>query len=270
MLGSLVAGFGGGSLLAYKAIQNRIDPLREAFRKQPEVQREVAYAREKLASMSTVDEMLDDPRLTTLATTAFGLEDKAFAKAFLRKVLVEGTDSSDDLANRMIDPKYKEFSKFFRASEDGNVLAFKRSTWRDELVEKYLTKRFENEAGAGNSAVSTALYFERKAGNVSSFYDILGDKELYSVVRTVAGLPASFSRVDVDRQVAKLKTKFDIEDFKSPAKVAKMIDRYLAMSDVQNNAYGGGSSSALALQTFSGGGLTGFAPLVSFDPSLFT
>lgn len=268
MIGGLVAGFGGASFTAYRALNSRLDTLRTTFEKSPEVQREVTYMREKFASIETVDEMLADPRLTEVVTTAFGLQDQAFAKAFLRKIITEGTNDDEDLANRLVDPRYRTFSAFFNADEDGKVANFGRKTWVERLEGHYLTARFENEVGAANPAVQDALYFQRKAPSVKSFYDILGDKQLYQVVRTALGLPAQFSNVDIDRQIEKFESKIDLEDFQNPAKVGRMIDRYLAVSDAESMSLGGSSPKALALQTFASP-VTGFAPLVSFDPSLF-
>jgi hypothetical protein len=270
MLSQLVAGFGGSSFSAFKTINSRLDTLRETYTKQPEIQRDVAYLREKIGDVESLDELMDDYRLWQTATTAFGLGENAFAKGLFKKLMSEDASDPNSLAKRMVDTRYKELASFFEYSTKGTN-NFKSSAWVEKLVDKFVTRSFENSAGAASPAVQEALYFQRKAPEITSFYQILGDERLYSVVRSAANLPDSFSTVDIDRQVEILKSKFDIEDFKSPAMVGRMIERHLAISDAQSIQSGGGSTSinALALQTFARPTMTGFAPILNIDPTLF-
>lgn len=271
MLSQLVAGFGSSSFGAFKAINSRLSSLRETYAKQPDIQQDVAYLREKMGKIESVDELMDDYRLWQTATTAFGLGDNAFAKGMFRKLMSEDSTDKASLVNRLVDTRYKEFVKFFEVDTKGTA-NFKDASWVDKLADKYITRSFENSAGASSPAVQSALYFQRKAPEITSYYDILADEKIYSVVRAAAGLPDSFSNVGLDRQVEMLKSKFSLDDFKSPAKVGRMIERHLAVSDALSIQSGGmnTSSSAIALQTFaSPGGMTGFAPILHIDPTLF-
>lgn len=270
MLSQLVAGFGGSSFSAFKTINSRLDTLRETYTKQPEIQRDVAYLREKIGEVESLDELMDDYRLWQTATTAFGLGENAFAKGLFKKLMSEDSDDKNSLVNRMVDSRYKELANFFEYDSKGTE-NFKDSAWVEKLVDKFVTRSFENSAGASSPAVQEALYFQRKAPEITNFYQILGDERLYAVVRSAANLPDSFSNAGVDRQVEVLKSKFDIEDFKSPAKVGRMVERHLAVSDAQSIQSGGMSNSinALALQTFARPSMTGFAPILNIDPTLF-
>ncbi len=48
----------------------------------------------------------------------------------------------------------------------------------------------EENAGQSNEGVRLALYFERKAPDIKSIFQILGDKALYKVIETALSLPA--------------------------------------------------------------------------------
>lgn len=271
MLSQLVAGFGSSSFGAFKAINSRLSSLRETYAKQPDVQRDVEYLREKIGEVESLDELMDDYRLWQTATTAFGLGDNAFAKGMFKKLMSEDPTKKESLVNRLVDTRYKEFVKFFDFSNKGTD-NFKDSAWVEKLADKYVTRSFENSAGASSPAVQSALYFQRKAPEITSFYQILGDEKIYEVVRAAAGLPDSFANVGVDRQVEILESKFSLDDFKSPAKIGRMIERHLAISDALNIQSGGmnTSASAIALQTFAQpSGMTGFAPILQIDPTLF-
>lgn len=266
MLASLVAGFGSSSFTAFRAVSGQLDRFKEVFAKDPMVQRDVEYFKSKAATLESVDDLVNDPRLLEFALTPFGLKDKAFAKAFIKKLLVEGTDDANDLANRMSDSNHRDFAAYFEINTNG-MGKFKNAAFVDDLVSKYMERRFEDEVGEGNAAVSNALYFQRKASSIESWYDVLGDEDLYAVVLTAAGMPSSFANVDIETQIAKFEEKLSLEDFKSPAKVSRMVDRYLAVSDAKSGSLGN-SSAALALQTFSQP-VNGFAPILTIDPTLF-
>lgn len=271
MLSQLVAGFGTSSFSAFRTINSRLDQLRDHFAKTPEVQREVDYVRENIGKVESLDDLMDDYRLWESVANAFGLGENAFAKGLFKKLLSEDSSDKNALVNRMVDPRYKELAQFLQIDTKGTD-NFKNAKWVDTFVDKLVTRRFESAAGAANPAVQSALYFQRKAPEITSYFQILGDERLYEVVRAAANLPDSFSKVDVDRQVEVLKSKFKLEDFKNPAKLSRMIDRHLAISDAQAVQSGSGmgtSASSVALQTFAGPPMTGFAPIVNIDPTLF-
>ena len=105
---------------------------------------------------------------------------------------------------------------------------------RDDTTSFYMRQTLEENAGLQNEGVRLALYFERKAGDINSFYEILGDQALAMVVRTALGLPDSMAQADIDRQVATMKKRIDIEDFKDPEKIEKMIQRFLIYTEINN------------------------------------
>jgi hypothetical protein len=63
---------------------------------------------------------------------------------------------------------------------------------RDQLLEtqnKYLQQNLEMQQGDSNPGVRLACIFQRKAGSITSAYDILADKALSEVFRTTFNLP---------------------------------------------------------------------------------
>ena len=51
-------------------------------------------------------------------------------------------------------------------------------------IDKYMRQTLEENAGEQNEGVRLALYFERKAPTLTSFYEVLADPALAKVVRT--------------------------------------------------------------------------------------
>ncbi|MGC2855640.1 DUF1217 domain-containing protein [Novispirillum sp. DQ9] len=272
MISELVSGFGTSSFAAFRTINSRLDQLKTTFVNQPEIKRDVDYIRSNIAKVENVDDLMDDYKLWQSVATAFGLGDNAFAKGLFKKLLTEDSSKPESLVNRLVDPRYKELAKFFQMDTKGTA-NFKDASWVNKLVDKYTTRTFESEAGAGNPAVQSALYFQRKAPEITSYYQILADDKLYEVVRHAVGLPDSFARVDVDRQAEMLKSKFSLDDLKNPAKLGRMVERHLAIADaetIQSGSSLGNSTGAMALQIFSASRpMSGFGSILQIDPTLF-
>jgi hypothetical protein len=53
-------------------------------------------------------------------------------------------------------------------------------------------------------------------------------------VRTAFGLPDSFAKADIDKQVKLFESKMNIEDFANPAKLEKFITRFTSLYEISN------------------------------------
>src|SRR3546814_2602996 len=130
---------------------------------------------------------------------AHGLEDMAYAKAFIRKVLTEGVASPDAFANQLSDSRYSQLAASFDFEAYGEATtSFEKA--QKGIVDKYQRQTLEEEAGAENPGVRLALYFDRMAPSIKSGMEILADDALSEVVRTVLGIPDEVAALDVDRQ----------------------------------------------------------------------
>jgi Protein of unknown function (DUF1217) len=107
----------------------------------------------------------------------------------------------------------------------------------------------EAQAGAKNEGVRLALYFERAAPKLKNVTEILADRALIQVVRTALSLPDSFSLYDIDKQISFLEKRIEVEDFASPSKLKKFVERFSALWDVSRPS----QSSSLITALFSGG-----------------
>ena len=99
-------------------------------------------------------------------------------------------------------------------------------------LDRYLRTTLEENAGQTNEGVRFALYFERKAPNIKSIFEILGDKALYKVVETALSLPTSLPAVGIEKQAAFIASKLDIADLKDPEKLTKFLERFANMWDL--------------------------------------
>nr|WP_153451779.1 DUF1217 domain-containing protein [Sinorhizobium fredii] len=220
---------------SYKLITADITSSLERVSEQPVVARETEYYLSRIGSIKTLDEFFADSRLYDYAMKAHGIEDMAYAKAFMRKVLTEGIDSEDAFANKLADSRYKALVESLNFARHGDTAtSFERA--QKGVVDKYTHQTLEQNAGEENTGVRLALYFERMAPLITSGYEIIADEALAQVVRTALQLPEEFAAADVDRQAEAYEEAIDLKDFQDPVKLAAFVDRFTALWEINNSS----------------------------------
>jgi Protein of unknown function (DUF1217) len=221
------------TLSDYRLVSRDLPRSILAVEREPQVKRETAYYLSKIGTVKTIEEFAGDRRLFQYAMKAHGLEDMAYAKAMMVKVLKEGRDDPDAFANRLADRRYVEFAETFDFARHGTA-ATTFSKAQKGVADKYLRQTLERNAGANNEGVRLALYFQRKASSVTSVTELLGDRALAAVTRTALGMPQSTALLDIDKQIEMFEAKLDVKDLKDPVKLAKFIDRFTVLYDIEN------------------------------------
>jgi hypothetical protein len=221
------------TLTSYQLITKDITKSLDQVESQPTVQRDTDYYLANIGKVKTVDDFVKDTRLFNYAMKAYGLGDMAYAKAFMVKALKEGVEADDSFANKLSDKRYADFVKAFNFEAYGDTATLYPAAQQD-TVDKYMRQTLEENAGKTNEGVRLALYFDRKAPEITSWYDVLADTALASVVRTALGLPDSFASADIDKQAQLFEQKLDIADFTDPAKLSKFLTRFTSLWEVDH------------------------------------
>jgi hypothetical protein len=218
---------------SYSMISRDLNKSLERVAEQPDVARETEYYLSKIGDIKSVDDFMADSRIYNYALKAHGLEDMAYAKAFIRKVLTEGIDNKDAFANQLSDSRYASLAKSFNFSAYGEA-ATAFDTAQKGVVDKFQRQTLEEDAGSENMGVRLALYFERMAPTVKSGMEILADDALSQVVRTAFQMPDEIMAGDIDRQADYIEDVLDIDNLQDPAKVGKFLERFTAMWELEN------------------------------------
>lgn len=172
------------------------------------------YFREKIGTISSVDELINDRRLLTVALGAFGLDDDINNKAFIKKVLEEGTLDEESFANKLADKTYYNLSAAFGFGDYETPLS-QGSGFADTILAQYETREFEIAVGDVNESYRVALAAERdlpelagkSSSNNTKWYSVIGSESLSSFMRTALNLPEEISSLDVDQQLEIYKEK---------------------------------------------------------------
>jgi hypothetical protein len=249
----MLAGIGG--LNALSVAERQGAALQERFAARRDVAADMARFRERAPQIADVEALLRDRRSLTVVLESFQLESEIDKRAMLRKVLTEDPAAEGSLANRLTDPRWKQFAQAF-AGRGAAPLA--NGALVERIVSGALTNRYEKAMGDANPGLREALYFKRMAANVSTIPQLMSDRALATVARGALGLPEQFGLLGFEQQRDLLTRRLDVADFKDPKAVARMAQRYVAQLSAAPAAAPmagllGGSGSANAIATLAMG-----------------
>ncbi|TIV73491.1 MAG: DUF1217 domain-containing protein, partial [Mesorhizobium sp.] len=153
---------------------------------------ETTYYLANITKVKSVDDLMSNNRLYTYALAAYGLDSATEDKDLIRSVLQGGVRDPDSVANQQTNKAYAGLASAFNFEQYGeNTTTYVQA--QQPTVDMYMRQTLEEDAGKTNEGVRLALYFQRKAPDITSWYDVLADTALASVVRTALGLPDSFA-----------------------------------------------------------------------------
>lgn len=246
-------------LAGWTFLQRTQTAQQKAFEAQPLIKRDTAYFAETIGDVSTPDDLLNDFRLLKVALGAFGLDDDLPNKAFIRKVLTEGTLDPDSFANKLVDKRYAALADAF--AFDLGTPNTKLSDFPDRILADYRTRQFEIAVGEQNSDMRLALSLERdlteivnsENTNDGRWFSIMGNEPLREVFETALGLPASMALLDIDQQLVVFRERAekvfgdgDITQFSAPDQIEELNRLFLVRSQI-NAGSAGMSSGSIAL-----------------------
>lgn len=222
-------------------LQRTLATQQASFDKSPEIKRDIDYFNAKIGNVKTADQLVGDRRLLKIALGAFGLDNDLDSKAFIKKILSDGTVKTDALANKLADKAYQRFSAAFGFG-DLAVPRTQNSTFAAEITSAYEQRQFESAVGEQDNSLRLALNAQReipglaakKSSEDTKWYTILGNTPMRTVVQAALGLPDSTASLDVDQQLVMFKDRANkifgadsVKQFTDPNQMEKLVRRYL-------------------------------------------
>ncbi|WP_281300180.1 MULTISPECIES: DUF1217 domain-containing protein [unclassified Iodidimonas] len=231
------------SFAQFSLVDRTFNKQVETMASRGENRREIEYFVNNIANVESAEDLVKDSRLLRFSLTAFGLESQFFAKALVQQVLESNLDDPRSLARRMTDRRFRDFAAAFNFGGPGAPknagLDFTKA-----VVQQFLSVKVEEDQGKQNEAVQLALFFQRQAPRIKSFFDIFADRALSEVFRVALRLPQQVFSQDLDRLAVKLESRFDLEKLQDPVEVEKFIKRFTILHDLENGGAGGLSGVA--------------------------
>ena len=248
----------GGGYLGWVALKRSQVQQTNTMANSAEIRRDEDYFRAKIGSVKTADDLVNDRRLLKVALTAYGLEGDINSKAFIRKVLSDGTLNTGALATKLADKQYQKFSAAFGFGDFATPRT-KLSDFPDKILTAYRARQFEAAVGTQDGDLRLALNAQRELETLATktgtettkWLGILGNSALKQVFTKALGLPTSIGAIDLDQQLKAFQDKAQVVfgdktvgQFSDPAKVETLVRRFLVRA--QADAISGQSGSNAA------------------------
>ncbi len=251
-----------GGYAGWLFLNRTIEAQQATFNASESVARDVDYFEENIGSVMSADDLVEDRRLLSVALGAFGLDEDINNKFFIHKILNDGVESRDALANRMSDVRYREFSEAFGFGQVGLPNTFK-SSFGSEITERYQLVQMEQAIGAIDEDMRLAMNIERGLGEVASgatsdngrWYNVMGDPAIRKVFEVAFGFPSSFASLDLDQQLGEFRKRSqqyfgdsEVSQFASSEKREDLVKLFMLRSELNANAAStSGASNAVLL-----------------------
>jgi hypothetical protein len=163
---------------------------------QSDVSREAAYYKANIGKVHSVDDLMNDYRLYHYVTKAYGLEDMAYAKAFMKKVLESDLTDSKSFANTLIDKRYREFAAAFSFG-GGETKVAQSDDQTDDMIGLYTAAMKSNV----DAVAADTTYYNATIGTVTNVDQLLNDDRLRNYVASAFGIDQSKWSRDTIKQV---------------------------------------------------------------------
>lgn len=208
--------------------------------------RDMQYFRDTIGSITDPKDLVSDYRLLRVALGAYGLQDDLPNRAFIERILSDGTVRDDALSNRLADKRYKAFSEAFGF---GSALPPRTRSpgFADKVLARFTQQEFERAVGVQDPDLRLALTAQRELpelaarglGDTAAWFTVLGNPPLRQVFETAFGLPKAIGQLDLDQQLGEFRAASErvlgharIDSFKDPAAVEDLLRNFTIRAQV--------------------------------------
>lgn len=220
----------------------------------------------KLDSLTTAAAIVFDLDVFSATLDMFGQQDRATDFLFLQKILDSDLFSTTSYAALHPDKRLGAMAQAF-AINPGDVGRAYPEGFAADITTLYTTRQFEIGVGEIDADMRLALSLERELNTIidgggtedTMWFGILGSPPLRQVFETTFRLPSGFVNLDLDQQLAEIKTRADrvfgasdVTAFRDPEVLDDLRNRFLLGSTL-NATLSTTSSGSAALALLQGG-----------------
>ncbi len=221
--------------------------------------KESQYYSAEVEKLTSLDDLLGNRRLVDFILVAAGIDPEDVTTDYVRQMFESDLDDPDSFVNTEPETRYREIVASFNFNLEGEIVRPDTGQIQSrrgllDTNDLYLNQTLEETEGEENAGVRLALYFKRMASDVSNAYDLLADSALLQVIQTTFNIPSEMSNADVDLQYDYINRVLDIEDLHDPEALDKLLVRFAALYDIENNV--DVSAGELILSGSGGGGIS--------------
>lgn len=253
-----------GGLAGWEFLKRTRARQEQSFANTPKIERATSAFKTQFNGIKTAEELVANREALTVVLGAFGLQDDLNNRAFIRKVITDGAEARDALANRLADKRYLALANelsHLGLKGSGRAPGF----LAESLVKRFQATEFEIAVGQRDESMRLALAFGNKLpelvlatrSDTAQWFQILGDPPTRKVFETALGLPKEFAGLNIDDQAKRLKTAASkrfgaqtVAELAAPQVTERIVERFLLMTQIQETQ-AGMSGAAIALSLLS-------------------
>ncbi|WP_299300615.1 DUF1217 domain-containing protein [uncultured Litoreibacter sp.] len=248
----------GTGLVGWSLLQRTSTAQKQVLSQDTAVQRDVSNFRNKFGGIETASQLIKDRQLLSVALGAFGLQDDIDNKYFLQRILEDGTEDRNALANLLSDNRYRDFAETFSFP----VRDIDRPTIVETTISSYVDQSFEAAVGEQNSDYRLALNLHREIADIANsstsndtkWFTIMGSPPLRKVFEVAFRLPSSVGSLPIDDQLELFKNRSnstfgtsDVSDFSDTSSQDRIVNNFLLQSQLAETKSLDPRSTALTL-----------------------
>lgn len=189
------------TFVSFSLITKDIGKSLDRIEKQPTVDRDTKYYLENIGKVTSIEEFVKNDRLFKYAMKAHGLEDMAYAKAFMVKAMKEGIADRDSFANKLTDKRYADFVRTYNFAANGaDATVFNKA--QQQTVKNFNTQMVIAGIDPASPGVKAeTAYYLANIVKVKSIDELLGNERLYTYAMTAFAFNTSVEDKDYIRDV---------------------------------------------------------------------
>jgi hypothetical protein len=144
------------------AVKNQAN-LMAQFQKWPSYAQSVTYYRDNIAKVTSVDDLLNNRKLLTVALSAFQLEGSIDQQGLLRKLLTQDPTATGSLAQQLLDPRFKQFAQAFAGLRSDGGTSVQNPTSINTVLAGYQANEYAKwvSNNYNDPTIRQALFFQQ-------------------------------------------------------------------------------------------------------------
>ena len=235
----------GSGLTAWANLKKSAVTQQQLMAQSAQVERATTYFLENAGSITSSLDITEDFRLMQVSLGAFGLSEDSASKYFIKRIMDEGVASSDALANKLSDRRYRLLAANFDFSN--SIFPGLSADSTQGVVDRFVREQFEKSVGETDNSLRLSLNFSRTISEISAssssdaaaWYQVLGTPPTREVIAKALGLPDQFFNLDIDDQVTRMSERAEsrfgtssIRDLSGPELSDLIIESYLLQEQI--------------------------------------
>lgn len=253
--------------VSWKFLQRTMPRQTEAFNESFTIKRDVDAFRDRITSIKSAEDLVNDRQLLRVALGAFGLDDDIDNKFFIKKIIEGRSNDPEALANRLSDNRYRALNDALGLTGVGTPrVHFSHAI--EDIINRFEANQFNAAVGETDGNMRMALnlkqglndVFKAAKSNNGQWFQMMGTPPLRTVFESALGFPSSFGSLDIDLQLKQFQDRASstfgtdtLKDFADPELQDKLIRLFMVRQQAANfNA--GISSAQTALTLISNAG----------------